>query len=284
MTESESGEDLGRTAATLPSKEEIMRLPLRAQVAFAGRCARRVQPLFVERWPDLMTLNEHHASAIDEVISLVQSAAVSPVSRSRVYELAYLAHNAGNSAARHHSAFVSADVARAAHSAAHAACSAADAADAYTGGPPRASDAAYAHSHCAAHACSAAHSSADAANTPAAIEAIRRDFELLCAAAEQDGWTHDTPVPQSFFGPFWPQGEPEDWPEEAMEPRLDAKQYELIVEGPAGASENEVLEATRQLARHLDRLNRSPGGRGIHIRNESNVHNHRFEPEVVPTG
>ena len=36
----------------IPTRDEIKQLPRWAQVAFATRCARRVQPLFTAFWPD----------------------------------------------------------------------------------------------------------------------------------------------------------------------------------------------------------------------------------------
>jgi hypothetical protein len=36
---------------TIPSEEEIKQLPRWAIVAYAARCARRVEPLFVFFWP-----------------------------------------------------------------------------------------------------------------------------------------------------------------------------------------------------------------------------------------
>ncbi|MGL6074013.1 MAG: hypothetical protein ACRC8S_07620 [Fimbriiglobus sp.] len=37
--------------ATLPTEEEIAKLPRWARVAFAARCARRAQPFFLKAWP-----------------------------------------------------------------------------------------------------------------------------------------------------------------------------------------------------------------------------------------
>jgi len=36
----------------IPTQEELGNLPRWARVAFAARCAARVQPLFLEYWPD----------------------------------------------------------------------------------------------------------------------------------------------------------------------------------------------------------------------------------------
>ncbi len=51
---------------------------------------------------------------------------------------------------------------------------------------------------------------------------IRDDFERLKLAAVKESWTDETPAPPEFFGPLWPDGEPEGWPAgPAVEPTKD---------------------------------------------------------------
>ena len=49
----------------IPTEKEIKQLPRWAQVAFAARCARRVQPLFSMFWPDAP--QEHIDAVIDRI-------------------------------------------------------------------------------------------------------------------------------------------------------------------------------------------------------------------------
>ena len=56
----------------IPTKEEIKKLPRRAQVAFAARCARRVQPVFKAAWPEA---TEEHVEAIERAIRCAETAA-----------------------------------------------------------------------------------------------------------------------------------------------------------------------------------------------------------------
>lgn len=116
----------------------------------------------------------------------------------------------------------------------------------------------------------------------AVVSAMRRDYELLKAAAQHEKWDDKTPVPPEFFGPLWLDGDPEGWPEEGKEPRIGNQRYELIVEGPDGVSEEEVQETTRQLVVYLDRLNRVSGGRGVRIDDDTEVYEHRLNPQLVP--
>src|SRR5262249_36702309 len=59
--------------STLPSEEEIAKLPRWAQVAFGARCARRVLPLFLQKWPDAP--EEHIARLVWAVETGEKSAA-----------------------------------------------------------------------------------------------------------------------------------------------------------------------------------------------------------------
>ncbi|HLO39609.1 MAG TPA: hypothetical protein VK176_01200, partial [Phycisphaerales bacterium] len=53
----------------IPTEDEIAALPRGARVAFAARCARRVQPLFTHFWPDAP---RKHVEAIDNAITLAE--------------------------------------------------------------------------------------------------------------------------------------------------------------------------------------------------------------------
>jgi hypothetical protein len=171
----------------LPSRDEIEELPRWAMVAFAARCARRVQPLFEARWPDAPS---ERVRAVDRAIGMSEQAG------------AMAAASAGNARAF-------ADAARAAR------------ADATTEGAATVAQAAT-YAARAAEAADPAYTTGTvlAAARAAAVygwatsAAIRRDFEHLRAAASAESWTDRTPVPPAFFGPLWPDGEPPNWPVE----------------------------------------------------------------------
>ena len=56
----------------VPTKEELAKLPRWAIVAFAGRCARRLQPLFTAAWAEAPA---KHVAAVDQAITLCERSA-----------------------------------------------------------------------------------------------------------------------------------------------------------------------------------------------------------------
>jgi hypothetical protein len=44
--------------------------------------------------------------------------------------------------------------------------------------------------------------------------AVRADFDRLRRLIDEKGWTDDTPVRPSAFGPLWPDGPPQGWPQD----------------------------------------------------------------------
>lgn len=231
---------------TLPTRDEIKLLPRWAEVAFAARCARRVQILFVSQWPDAP---REHIDAVDRAIAYAElsAAAADAVfasffickADSASYSFvagADAASDAANAAAASLAAFrddaevAAGAAARAAAVAADnaAACGAAEsrpvyitglsAADAAAAAVAAADNAAFraaAVAHRTAHPVSYTASSAADAAARAIAEAlnlIRRDYLLLLDRAKKEGWNDQTKVPPEVFGPMWPDGEPEGWP------------------------------------------------------------------------
>ena len=180
--------------------EELERLPKWAQVAFAARCARRVQPLFLKLWP---TAPQEHIAAIEKAIAISeQTASNAKIYPVETYINIYTAVQV---------------IANETSTADNVAAAAAYAAAAYSTAP----NAMYNYSAYSAYA-TAANAVDDAAvadivygdaeTNIKAIQAMRRDFEQLCDAAEQRQWTDSTPVPPEFFGSMWPEGELKGWP------------------------------------------------------------------------
>lgn len=156
------------------SPKEIEQLPRWARVAFAARCARRVQPRFDAYWPEAP---QKYIDAVDQAI--VFSARVADDAAADDAAVAYAYAREADAAAR-----------------------AADAAD-------DVAHAAYADADVARTAALAA---ADAAAYGGVGIQVRADFEHLLTQSQQEGWDDTTSVAPEVFGPMWPGGPPEDWP------------------------------------------------------------------------
>ena len=263
----------------LPTPDELAKLPRRAVVAFAARCARRAQPLFAAEWAAPRDFLE----AIDRAIGLAESfaAAAKPA-----YDAAKAAANAAADAAdvaANVAANVVADAAPkpayfAAIAGANAAAAAAAAkfADVAANVANAAANVAYAAANAdtvtdvasaAAHAAAVYANSAYAADTvDVATSGVLRDFVRLRAAAQTENWTNnDTPVPPEFFGPMWPDGEPEGWPKstqsESTPQQIDEVSPPLIsiLWDPEVVTEDEYAD----LVEALGNVVRAHGGAGL---------------------
>lgn len=269
----------------IPTKEEIASLPRWARVAFAARCARRVQPLFVHEWPNAL---QKEIDNVDRVITLAESSAASHnnasefstgtpgISTSTEYTT-YSAYSADSAAASAASAY-SVDFADSAIASAYSA-----ARDAY----------------------SAIFAFASTTNA-----GIRTDFELLKGLArgepnmratvlgqsrftDQDdtrvvgysnSWTDDTPVPPEIFGPMWPDGEPEGWPLNGEDELIKNAVYQLSITGPDGVDAGVVGQRTIELLRLMDRYVRASGGGGVQLIDDADVGERSPCSTLMPVG
>lgn len=216
----------------LPTEKELEQLPRWARVAFAVRCARRVQPLATLQWPDIP---REHLEDHNRAISLAQATAANPASAiaTQLFDAAN-AVNTVDDPANARAAAVGA-----ARAAGHAS---------------RADDVL-----AAADAARAARATA----ASAAANAIRRDYELLNALAEREGWTDDSPVDVALLGPLWPDGEPEGWPEEAKEERAGDSVLAITLELPEDADDDAIEAAVLEMVDRIDDMHRAEGGRGV---------------------
>lgn len=236
----------------LPTEGEIAKLPRWAQVAFAARCARRVQPLYLRDSPDVL---QHHADALDRAIALSEAAAINPLSIHEPNESESFVRFSGAFAGANNASIVANKAGSlAATQAASAASGVLSAAHDNGSGNLR-------------HVLIAVRNAIDAAGAskPNAILAARRDYDLLVAAAEREGWDDNTPVPPEFFGPLWPDGEPEGWPEEGKETPSGDAAIELTIEVPDDASPEDIERIVRELTDRVDDVHRAEGGRGVVI-------------------
>ena len=262
--------------ASIPTKEELKKLPRWACVAFAARCARRVQPLFND-WDR----EEKHIADIEAAISAAEEAAATATTHadsaaaddvdsaaSIAASIAATASNASNAAASN-AANVAASASNAASAAAASNRAAANANAPISNSVTAANAAAYTSyaTNAVVDAAAAASRAADAAESDTAtavaeaVTAMTRDLELLKEASRQEEWTDDTPVPPEFFGPLWPEGEPEGWP--VKEETSEGQELVLEFEVPEGMSDEEAMERISALINKADDLHRAHGGRGL---------------------
>lgn len=256
--------DQGDTA--IPSTAELKQLPRWARVAFAARCAGRVRPLYLHARPVALSGD---LEAIDTAIAIAANAA------------ARAAHAARADAARV-DAYVDDHYVDAAGHAARAAVLAARAAAAVHGA--RAAAAAHAAVHAAGEAAAIA---AGFANSDAVARAIRSDFESIRRRAADERWDDDTPVAQEVFGPMWPEGAPDGWPDvdpvtgRATEQRETGTHVTPAGRQPGGDRVSVYIDPgdadaddIAELFAALSDLHRAHGGFGLEISPESEV----FEP------
>ena len=236
----------------LPTEDELMQLPRWARVAFAARCAERVRPLFRHYWADAP---EEYVRAVDEAVTLAKRAATASRRdgrfRAAVRVAAAAADGAANAAEQACNYADSASV-----SAAFAASFAADAA---FQAPSRRTRPGH-----VADAVGAASSAARIAGVGTYTNlAMRRDFALLSALAEREGWTDETAVDPDLLGPLWAEGEPEGWPEDAREERAGDSTFAVRFEFPDGTPRDEIVAYISEFTKRMDALAKSSGVSGI---------------------
>jgi hypothetical protein len=254
----------------LPSQEDLREVPRWARVAFAARCARRVQPLFQAAWPDAPG---EYVEAVDRAIRVAEGSAAWARADAHADEGA--AGAAGEAAAKGVGpAFAAGSAASAAARASAAAADHFCSADIDHLTPylaPVSLDAA-----CAAGA-SASDNAGEAVRGTAAenntIRAMRMDFEKLRAAAEKERWTDETPVPREFFGPVWPECEPPGWPSTAARPMRQktaqpaSKEERLVVQASVHVPVDDemLVDGITELYQALNRYHILCGGTGLTI-------------------
>lgn len=226
----------------IPTKEDIAQLPRWAIVAFAARCARRVQPLFTFAWADAP---KEHIEAIDLAIIVAERCAT----YAKVADALYDANTAKAAYAAK-----AADATKAAYATKAAAYAVYAARAAYTA---YAADAAAYDAKAPAYAAKAAKVAADAAYTDANA-LIRRDFDILKETAEREHWTDNTPVPQKVFGPMWPDGKPTGWFDSGVVRFYEQHPLEIYID-PVNASK----ETIRSVFEAISDWHIAAGGLGL---------------------
>lgn len=288
--------------ATLQAR--LAQLPLHAIVAFAARCARRVEPLY--RLPDRTPVALKHTRNVKAAIKIAERfASVSGPSYTRdaasAARAADAAHDAAASAA-HASAdapAVSADkaafkiAAAVARAAAHAArvVDEANSANADVVADraawqvaDRAAD--------AARAAEAARSAVDKGSLEIIYEPDLAALTRLNLGQFPELGDPIDPSESGPLGPLWPDGEPA-WYREAndeVKAGSSAKtesggdsELVLKIEVPEDATDEEILSLARDLALRADDLHRALGGRGLKV-DTLEIFGRAPVPEGVPRG
>lgn len=225
-----------------PTKEELLKLPRWARVAFAARCARRVQPLFVKHWPKAP---KEHIEAVERAITLAESSARA----GRAEDLVTTA-----AASRAAAAYAAATISATARATAAARATAYAATTATTTAARAAADA-------AADAATAADTAADAYTAYPAYPAMRRDFNRLLTLAREEKWTSDTPVDPDWLGPIGNIDEADSVPA-TRTPQPDDV-LELTLRVPAAASDEEIKLLVKQFVLSASKYHLAHGGSGL---------------------
>lgn len=246
---------------------EVLQLPRWARVAFAARCALRVLPCY--------RLNDSHPELRPHVDSIVGACNLAAISAS----------NGRYSPSK----FDDSNLVDARDAAVVAAATSNASGDAIS-----AAEAAIAALDCAGMAVVRnAGYVADAVEAAAAVTAgddigaaIRSDFEAVLSASKNGNWTDDTKVSQGVFGPMWPSGEPDWYPEGLRWQRsvLKEKNVEFVITFAATEVDSNSADqfsfyldpgdapphVIQEVLEKLSDLQRACGGVGLEYSNEDN--------------
>lgn len=214
---------------TMPTEEEIAKLPRWARVAFAARCAIRVFPLYSAYWPEgrvhqeleARTLRECEESAREAKLQYTKRVAFGTVFQG-MHPLSSVASTA--------------------------------VADAFgvllaSGGDP--TDVLRTVKNIQTGLATAIDLTAF----------IRRDFDQLFRSSVSSDWTADSPVPPEVFGPLWPEGPPKGWP---VEPNA-SKHADIALEvvNRDGLDERVIEDEVVNLFNAMNRFHIARGGRPL---------------------
>jgi hypothetical protein len=213
---------------------ELLELPRWARAAFAARCARRVLPLYPGERSPATKSREDVAAGVQLAEVAAATGAVGENVAGALADFPLVADFPMAPASLTLPAATTGD--RAADAARDAIATAATTTGAAELAAKIASRAANASAEAAANA-------VGEAARDAAVQAIQHDLQNLVRAAREQGWNDDTPVPIEFFGPLWPEGEPEGWPKLPEEESQVTGHLQATQEGNALDATGEVVES-----------------------------------------
>lgn len=179
----------------IPTYDDIHALPRWAKVALVGRCVERAVPIIRHDWPELpqgALFLIASAGGLAEASALAAHETPALKETNRATEFVYQAEQAGHSAA--------------AHACAVCGIGSAIAMVADTRRTTQLVVDTIGH---------LADSFQAAGLHPGIIVgSVWPDYAAVRTAAQQGGWNNDTPVEPDAFGPLWPHGTPDGWPED----------------------------------------------------------------------
>ncbi|MFG0246886.1 MAG: hypothetical protein ACF8MF_12635 [Phycisphaerales bacterium JB052] len=234
---------------SLPTEEEIAKLPKWAKLAFAARCARRVLPLYQFHTPEASKDDLDHLDymvGLHEGFAANASFTLSSDHKHVPGDASGISVNAANSMAAGVAGVI--DELRDIRS-------------------PLEHDELDAKSviyHLVKR-------SARSTNSETHLQQIRADLKLLELLSLQEKWTDDTPVPPEVFGPMWPEGVPERWPEEDSQYEQNGSEVlEFAFALPPMPNCSEVRDALRTRIREVlmkaNAVHLAEGGSGLEIK------------------
>jgi hypothetical protein len=247
----------------LVADTELLALPLWAIVAFAARCARRVQPLLLSAWSEWPA---RHFEPVESAIAFAESVARNPNQlASHVDRTNEIAFGAWLDSAKEQSRVVCGlAIVHAARSAAEAAIAART--HVTSGNIRRDSEvmdrvvhSAMAAAMLAQRAVTAAFSYIDAHQWM-----IRSDIESLAALARQNKWTDESPVDVALLGPLWPPGAEPPW---AKQPPngTDVAGLQVTYTIPDDMSDDEAIAYINKHLAAMSDLHRAISGTGLRV-------------------
>lgn len=234
---------------SLPTEEEIAKLPRWARVAFAARCARRSLPVCRETWD---------SSAPVPMERLARTIALAEEAASSATELKQSDAEFAEKTVRYceqHLEMYAASVA-------HSALTAVRLATAYRGED--------------VHFGSAINA-VNAMDDREADIAVSRDLEHLVRLSKLNTWMDETPVPPEVFGPLWPEGRPAGWPVDPDAPKQSDIALEVFKQD--GLDERIAEDDVVNLFNAMNRFHIARGGQPLSLED--------FQPLIsalVPTG
>lgn len=216
---------------TLPTEDEIAKLPRWARVAFAARCARRVFPLYLAYWPEGRTHQELEARTLAECEESAREAKIRYSKRVAFGTVFQGMHPL--------SAVASTAVA-----------------DAFgvllaSGGDPPDVVRTVKNVHSGL---------ADAIDLTVFM---RRDFDQLFQSSASSGWTDNSPVPPEVFGPFWQEGPPAGWPIDPDAPHHTDIAFDALCRD--GLDEDVVKDEVVNLFNAMNRYHIARGGQPLSL-------------------
>ena len=236
----------GAEDISIPTKEEIGKLPPQVQISFVARCLKRILPLFKYYWGEVSVEN---LFVVENAVDSLGSKLNMEEAENIYHDVRDVAAIVGTLAKENNTFDVSAYIARAVSEVANSI--------AYSiGSNPNYADASIMDS------VDAIGQAVKQNIWKKQIEKeILLDFEKLKKAMEE-GSLPKKHISPEFFGELWSEGKPEGWPGEEKKSEWQSIDPMIILLDPGSATEEEIGELFSRLSRFYKTL----GGSGLEFR------------------